>query len=440
MNTESRSQKVLVIGAGIAGLAAAQKLQKNGFQVTVLEGRDRIGGRIYTDRSLGFPVDLGASWMHGITDNPIGTLAQKGQISIVPTDWDHTLVYDSNGNPISDDDADASLALCQEIREQAKLLAETWEKDLSFAAAVEQILASQTLTPQQSQLVRWWLNCELVLEIGADLESISSWWVDEGEILDRDDYLFPQGYDQIIDGLAKNLDIHLQQKVTEINYFNYGVSVTTDRGNFTADATIVTLPLGVLQSGTIKFSPLLPPNKQAAINRLKMSSFNKIILKFPYQFWPEEYHAFDYLCEGEADFFCEFLNLAIYSQQSALMAFTGGSFAEKIEQLSEAEIVERIMLLLRRSYGEIASATLRDRIPQPESVMITRWNQDPFSFGAYSYIPVGGDISDRDILAEPVGDRLFFAGEATDRDYASTVHGAYLSGIREAKRIINSSL
>jgi monoamine oxidase len=435
MNTESRSQKVLVIGAGIAGLAAAQKLQQNGFPVTVLEGRDRIGGRIYTDRSLGFPVDLGASWMHGITDNPIGILAQKGQISIVPTDWNRILVYDNNDNNgklISDDDVDSSYYLYQEIRERAKSLAENSEQDLSFAAAVEQILASQTLTPQQSQLVRWWLNCELVLEIGADLESISSWWVDEGELLAGDDYLFPQGYDQIIGGLAKNLDIHLQQKVTEINYSNSGVSVTTDRGNFTADAAIVTLPLGVLQSGTIKFSPSLPPNKQAAINRLKMSSFNKIILKFSYQFWPEDYHGFDYLCEGQIDFFGEFLNLAIYSQQSALMAFTGGSFAEKIEQLSEAEIVERIMRVLRRSYG--------DRIPQPESVMITRWNQDPFTFGAYSYIPVGGDISDRDILAEPVGDRLFFAGEATDRDYASTVHGAYLSGIREAKRIINSYL
>ncbi len=105
---QSQQQKVLVIGAGIAGLAAAQELQKNGFQVTVLEGRARIGGRIYTERTLGFPVDLGASWIHGIIDNPIGNLAREGNIAIKPTDFDNILLYGSNGKLISDEDIDSS--------------------------------------------------------------------------------------------------------------------------------------------------------------------------------------------------------------------------------------------------------------------------------------------------------------------------------------------
>lgn len=428
---QSQQRKVLIIGAGIAGLAAAQELQQNGFKVTVLEGRDRIGGRIYTDRSLGFPVDLGASWIHGITDNPIGTLAREWNISIQPTDFDNILLYGSNGQLISDENIDSSYALFEKIGDRAESLAENSEKDLSLAAAIQQSLKSQTLTPQQTQLVQWWMNSELIIDRGADLENLSAWWFDEGESFDGDDYIFPQGYDQIINGLAKNIDIQRQQKVMEINTSNSGVSVTTNQGEFTGDVAIVTLPLGVLKSGTIKFSPPLPANKQAAINRLNMGVLNKVVLKFPQQFWPEDYHGFGYLSEGEADF-GEFLNWSLYSEKPALMAFTGGSFAQKIEQLSEGEITDRIMRVLRRSYG--------NRIPEPESAIVTRWSQDPFTFGSYSYIPVGGDSSDRDLLAEPVGDRLFFAGEATDRDYPSTVHGAYLSGIREAKRLINRNM
>ncbi len=432
---QSQQKKVLVLGAGIAGLAAARELQQNGFQVTVLEGRQRIGGRIYTDRTLGFPVDLGASWIHGITDNPIGNLAREWNIAIKPTDLDNILLYGNNGKLISERDVDSSYELYEKIIEQAEALAENAEKDLPLAAAIQQIFKSQfksqTLTPQQTQLVQWWLNSELVIERGADLENLSAWWFDEGESFDGDDYIFPQGYDQIINGLAKNLEIQRQQKVMEITTSNSGVSVTTDRGNFTADAAIVTLPLGVLKSGNIKFSPPLPANKQAAINRLSMGVLNKVVLKFPQQFWPEEYHGFGYLSEGQADF-GEFLNWSLYSEKPALIAFTGGSFARNIEQLSEEEISQRIMRILRQNYGQ--------PIPEPESAIVTRWNQDPFTFGSYSYIPVGGDSSDRDLLAEPVNQRLFFAGEATSRDYPSTVHGAYLSGIREAKRLINRNM
>ncbi|MGL5192473.1 MAG: FAD-dependent oxidoreductase, partial [Chroococcales cyanobacterium] len=225
-----------------------------------------------------------------------------------------------------------------------------------------------------------------------------------------------------------NLEIQLQQKVTEIRYGGSGVSVTTQRETLRADAAIVTLPLGVLKSESIQFFPELPTHKQTAINRLSMGVLNKVILKFPKQFWPQDYQGLGYLHETGPDFY-EFLNWSFYSQQPALMALTGGSFAREIEQLSEGEIRSRVMGVLRRSYG--------DRIPEPESMMVTRWSQDPFAFGSYSHIAVGGESGDRDILAEPIGDRLFFAGEATSRAYPATVHGAYLSGIREAKRLIN---
>ncbi|WP_367289552.1 FAD-dependent oxidoreductase [Laspinema palackyanum] len=430
--SENRAQssppKVLVIGAGIAGLAAARELQGQGFQVTVLEGRDRIGGRIHTSRTLGFPVDLGASWIHGITDNPIATLARGWEIPILPTDFDNIILYNNQGNPISDRDFEVGYGVYEQIRDRAASIAENSEQDLSIASALQQVLAAQILTPQQAQLVEWGFNSEFVTEFGADLESLSSWYADEGSELDGGDYLFPQGYDQIITGLANNQEIQLQQKVTEIRYSSSGVSVTTERESFTADAAIMTLPLGVFKSEAIKFFPELPDNKQAAINRLSMGVLNKVVLKFPEQFWPQDSQILGYLQEKGPDF-SEFLNWQFYSQQPALIALMGGNFAREIEQLSEGEIRSRVMGVLRRSYG--------DRVPEPESMMVTRWSQDPFALGSYSHIAVGGDSGDRDILAEPIGDRLFFAGEATSRDYPATVHGAYLSGIREAKRLIN---
>lgn len=424
---QSQQQKVLIIGAGIAGLAAAKQLQQYGFQVTVLEGRDRLGGRIHTDRSLGFPVDLGASWIHGITNNPMGNLARQWYIEIKPTDLDHILLYGSNGKLISNEDIDSSYALYVKMRDRAEALAEKSATDLSLAAAMEQIFKEITLSAQQIQLVQWWLNSELIIERGADLTSLSAWWFNEGESFPGADYIFPQGYDQIINELAKNLEIQLSQIVREIHTSNSSVSVITEQGDFTADAAIVTLPLGVLKSGKVKFSPPLPADKQRAIQRLNMGVLNKVLLKFPRQFWPETYHGFGYLSAAKTDF-GEFLNWSLYSGKPALMAFTGGSFAREIEQLSATQISDRIMQVLRRSYGQ--------HIPEPENLIITRWSQDPFAFGSYSYIPVGGDSSDRDLLAEPVNQRLFFAGEATSREYPSTVHGAYLSGIRAAQRLL----
>lgn len=339
---QSQQGKVLIIGAGIAGLAAAQKLQQHGFQVTVLEGRDRLGGRIYTDRSLGFPVDLGASWIHGITNNPIGNLARNWHIEIKPTDLDDILLYDSNGKLISNEDIDSSYALYEKIRTQAEALAEKSTTDLSLAAAMQQIFKEITLSAQQIQLVQWWLNSELIIERGADLASLSAWWFDEGESFPGDNYIFLQGYDQIIKELAKDLKIQLSQIVREINTSNSSVSVITEQGNFTADVAIVTLPLGVLKSGKVKFSPSLPADKQRAIRRLNMGVLNKVLLKFPRQFWPEAYHGFGYLSAAKADF-GEFLNWSLYSGKPALMAFTGGSFAREIEQLSATQISDRIM-------------------------------------------------------------------------------------------------
>jgi len=214
--------------------------------------------------------------------------------------------------------------------------------------------------------------------------------------------------------------------VIEIEYNNKGVSIKTDRGTFEGDAAVVTLTLGVLKSGTVNFSPFLPDLKIAAINRLSMGVLNKIVLKFPKIFWPKDYHLIGYLSSNEKDF-SHFLNLYKYTSTAVLVALTGGSFARSLEELSDREAGEKVMELLRNIYG--------NSIPNPEAIIRTKWAVDPFSFGSYSAIPVGAKKSDRATLAESISDRLFFAGEATSSQYPSTVHGAFLSGLREAENI-----
>lgn len=423
---KSSKANILIIGAGIAGLAAARQLKSSGFQVTVLEARNRIGGRIYTDRTLGLPIDLGASWIHGINKNPIGKLAADFKITIEKTNYDNIQVYGSNGKLINEQEIESSYSLYQKIIKQAKVMADKLDRDISVAEAIKRILSKENIALQQQNNLRWQLNSNIVVETGTDLENLSIWEWDEDEAFEGNDYLFPAGYDQIIQNLAKGINVKLQQKVSAIEYGNKGVLVKTDRGNFQADAAIITLPLGVLKSGNITFSPPLPQNKRVAIDRLNMGVLNKVVLKFPRVFWQQNYDMLGYV-SGQPKDFSEFLNWRHYTPAPVLIALTGGSFARSLESISETEVGERVMKLLRKLYG--------NSVPNPESVLRTKWGADPFAFGSYSTVPVGSKGNDRPILAAPIGQRLFFAGEATSREYPSTVHGAFLSGIREADRI-----
>ena len=423
---KSGEAKIIIIGAGIAGLAAARQLKSSGFQVTVIEGRNRIGGRIYTDKTLGLPIDLGAAWIHGINKNPIAKLANDFKIKIQKTDYDNIQMYGSNGKRLDEQEIESSHGLFQKVIRQAKAMAEKLDRDISVAEAVKSILSKEKLAPQQQNNLRWQLNSNLVIETGTDLDNLSMGEWNEDEAFGGDDYLFPGGYDQIIQNLAQGIDVKLQQKVIAIEYAKQGVFIKTETGDFQGDAVIITLPLGVLKSGDITFSPPLSANKRGAINRLKMGVLNKVVLKFPYVFWQQNYDMLGYV-SGQAKDFSEFINWQHYTAAPVLIALTGGSFGRSLELISETEAGERVMQLLRKLYG--------NSVPNPESVLRTKWGADPLAFGSYSTMAVGSKKDDRTILAEPIAKRLFFAGEATSPEYPATVHGAFLSGIREAQRI-----
>ena len=424
-----REDTVLIIGAGISGLAAAKELSRYKMKVTVLEARDRIGGRIHTDRSWKAPIDLGASWIHGVRRNPMSQLVRKFNLKTKKTDYDAQEIYD-NGKALTKKEKkaleDKLYELLDKLSETADDMQKKKQTDVTVDFALQELLPQGTTPEQEYRRLQHMLSVEVDNEYAASPDQLSLFYWQEGESLRGDDAVFVNGYDEIPAKLAEGLDIKLSHVVSRIEYADAGVNVITDKGNFTADRVILTLPLGVLKSGSIQFSPELPVSKLAAIQNLGMGLLDKVYLKFSKNFWAREGTEIISYVSAQRGNFPYIVNMAHYTGDPVLQMFIGASVAEGLEQQRERDVVGRAVSALREMFGE--------KVTEPEDYKITRWKQDPFSQGSYSYLAYGSSPESFDALAAPVGDRLFFAGEATHRDYNATVHGAYLSGLREARR------
>lgn len=421
-------KKVLVIGAGASGLAAAQLLASRGVNVTVLEGRDRIGGRIWTDRSLPVTLDLGASWIHGIDGNPVAELTRRFGIKTVPYDVaammagdpSQVALYHATGRPFSAEQGDGLAQASERLATVLDSMGKTQNVLVDANQAAKALLQEQGGDPAQAATVMELLEQLVGDAFAADTREVAAWGLSEDSGFAGPEVVFPNGYGQIMDGLAQGLDIRLSHIVTHIDHGQSGVTVTTSKGSLQADVVIVTLPLGVLQEGKVSFTPELPATKQAAINGLGMGVYNKAVFLFPQQFWGDV--GVITQMGTERGLWSNWYALSRYTQQPVLCALNGGTPARLLEQMSDQNIVADALRHLRSMYGA--------QVPEPVGVRITRWQSDPFARGSYSFPKVGSQPSDRDTLAAPVGQSLLFAGEASNSSYSGTVHGAVLSGWR----------
>jgi len=191
------------------------------------------------------------------------------------------------------------------------------------------------------------------------------------------------------------------------------------------------VPLGVLKSGSIAFSPdPLPSEKLDAIARLGFGTFEKVVMRFPEPYWATEHTHIFHLSDPEPMDFPLIVDYFHLEAQPILVAFNTGGHAMALDGLSDDEIRSHMQSVLRSVQG--------GAIPDPTDVVITRWGNNPFSQGSYSYIHIGSSPADQTALAEPVAGRILFAGEASSSDRYGYADGAMSTGIREAKRLLHA--
>ena len=430
----AQSREVLVIGAGIAGLTAARDLAIDGYDVAVLEARERIGGRIWTSHELSVPADLGASWIHGFEDNPIARLARRHDIEILRTDissvtparYRSVALYDEDGRRL---DAAETAEISELMADYLDFVAAKQKEgvEMSLLAVEEAFAASEGFDAERRRRLNFIARTYLEHEWAGPRSEVSLLEFDKTLGFAGHDRVFPEGYSQITDRLAEGTHILLGHEVRQVDYSGARVDVLTNHGSFQANHVLVTVPLGVLQAGRIAFNPSLPRAKREAIRKTRMGVFNKIFLKFDSVFWDEDYELIGYMGSQDSDW-PEIVNFHKIAGLPLLLAFSAGTAGEQNELRSDAELVACLMGCLRKMYGQ--------NIPEPSGHLVTRWNQDPFSLGSYSYVPVGSKQSYRRQIGMPVENRVFFAGEATSQFFPSTVHGAFLSGVRAAYEIM----
>ncbi len=297
----SSANRIAIIGAGISGLAAAAALADAGFVVEVFEARDRIGGRVVTDRTLDAPLDLGASWIHGARGNPLTDIAEDLDLMRAKTRYGNQVIRNEQSEVLCDSDASAG-----------------WQEVTSIEH-----------------------------EYGADIGDLSEEAEEEGGLYGGKDRVFICGYDDVLTTFAGDYEVRLDTVVDRIAWSSGEVFLDADATPF--DAVIVTLPLGVLKFGSVVFAPELPQDKRDAITDLGMGLLNKVYLRFPEVFWDEDADLLGY--DGpQRGLFSEWVNIAKITGDPVLLGFNASSVAEELEGWTDDEIIAEAMLALRGMY------------------------------------------------------------------------------------------
>ena len=425
---------IIVVGAGVAGLAAARALRDAGLNVRLLEARDRAGGRTYTADVSNAIVDLGAAWFHGTEGNPVADYARARGFRLTPHELGVGFFFDAELNRrLSGSAAETAFAGVEDIF-RGLAARHALGGDVAAGQAIEHQVGQLDAAEADARAVRFGAELGLA-EYGAPLDRLSLRSVfEEPEELAGGDQVVDGGYRTVVDALSQGLDIALGAPVTGIAYGSDGVTVETAGGPIDASHAIVTVPLGVLKAGSIEFAPALPSTKVEAIGRLGFGSFEKVVLVFEERFWGDSFEDGLAVLSGFGidRAFPVFIDLTDFAGAPTLVCMYSGAFAETAQATMSAEdlitgATRQLELGLGRS------------IPTPIGAVATQWTRDPYSLGAYSFRPVGSGDDDMDALAEPVGGRLLFAGEATIAGHYQTVHGAFMSGLREASRIAENA-
>lgn len=426
----------VIIGGGVAGLAAARQLASPDRDVMIVEARDRLGGRIHTIRPPGWaiPLEAGAEFIHGQPEEIWDGVraANLAAYEVSDRQWE---VIDGRLEPFD------LGRLWDKVFDRLQLIK---GEDMSFAEFLERYC--RDITPEETA------HATAFVEgfNAADSRLISSLWVwQTGTAIGRGGnpsvFRIQDGYDRIVQWLLsgifpQSLTLRLNTVVSAIKWRqgNVEVEVTSPTGislePIRAQHAVITLPLAILRmsghgKGAVRFEPDLP-EKWTGTDTLKIGSLIKIVLRFREAFWEQtKLGLLGFL--NAPDETVPSWSTTIPMRTPILTGWLGGPSAERMTRLESGEILVQALDSLAR--------TLRERRERLAGLLqdwhIFNWQRDPYSRGAYSYVGVGGIVAPR-VLAEPIADTLFFAGEATHEHLNGTVAGAIASGFRAAGELI----
>ena len=272
-------RRVIVIGAGLAGAAAAADLARAGITVTVVEARDRVGGRIRTDRSWGVPVELGASWIHGVAGNVITTLSKSTGLTLVPSNYDNSIARDTTTGR-------ESTAADQRDSTLIDLIDELGSDDTPLSMSVGTWLREQGWN--DSRIDTWAGQVEVTQEYGVGPNQLGTAAVQEGVDDQGGDAFVAGGYSRIPESLLAGLDVRLRTPVRQVAATGSGVRVVLANGTvMTADAAVVAVPLEILRQRRLTVSPMTPA-VATALSSLRTGDLEKVVLRYPEKWWDDE--------------------------------------------------------------------------------------------------------------------------------------------------------
>lgn len=403
---------VVIIGAGAAGIAAARALIASGFDVVVIEAAERIGGRAFTESAIfGAPFDHGCSWLQGPTGLPHVPLAREIGFTL----HDHSAARDAffvEGRRATATERRAR----DRAYERLTAALDDAEGDVSAASLVGD-------RDPMTAVAATWIG---PLDMSVDLDGLSTG--DWQAYRDYDfNYLVKEGLGALVARLGAGLPVSLSTAAKSVDWSGEGVTVETPEGAIRARACIVTVSTGVLASGAIRFTPSLPVETQEAIAGVPMGCLAKIGLSFGgerFGLAPNDFlsYGLDGTLPAEACFF-----LTWPAGHDYAVGFVGGRFGRALAAEGEAAATAFALDAFAGMVGNDA----RRRLVKSH---LSEWESNPFTRGAYSAARPGRH-ADRATLARPLGDRVFFAGEAVADGYFALCSGAHLSGERAAAEV-----
>jgi len=441
MPSAAESTDVLVLGAGVSGLAAAARVAQAGYTVRVLEARNRVGGRVHTVRGDGWPVpvDLGAEFVQGRIPALFG-LARLAGLPVVELNGTRWLAR-----------AGRKTRADRLYHQLDELLSRLPPLPAGDDESIEQFLASKVTdkaSADVADLVRMWIEAYDAADPGrVSVRSIKRERDAERQIEGYRAFRLVTGYVGIPDALQAQIPpergrVHLETIATDVRWAPGTVAVEargsrSGSASFTGRRLVVALPLGVLQAGPsdmggVRFTPPLG-DKEHAVRGLEMGHVVKLVFAFKERFWEKEFpEELGFLTAPDEPFRAWWTGYPVFAP--ILVAWVGGPAANALAGLDRQQRADRALDSLSRLL-RVPRAIADDQIVAWDT---HDWAADPFARGAYSYVRVGG-INAQVVLACPVENTLFFAGEATElAGHQATVHGAIAAGQRAADEVLRS--